>query len=207
MYNIQNMTLKGGKKVKKKSLNKKTVKKNYKKSQKHSNKGKKYSIKKKRKMEGGTKSRRSQRLKKNKKNYKSHLFEEEQYQRQLEAERKALENPRRKSTVNMNPYPTRGRNKKPKNFNPEHYDIVTVDNTSGPRPPGSIQIPADYDPTHGGELYQHANYGNMTAGSDLYEAVGIATGREQAPWDTLNRLKQYKYEETARLLQRLSQQI
>ncbi len=214
------MTLKGGKKVKKKSLNKKTVKKNYKKSQKHSNKGKKYSIKKKKKMKGGM-----DRPKRNiDPNWHPHMFPEEQYQQQREAEERAQQNPNRRnysnngssfmerSTRASNDY--RRRQERRPNFNYcEPYEgtyvrvPVNYNNGPDPRPPRAMEIPADYDPTHGGQLYQHANYGNMTAGMDLYEAVGIATGQEQAPWSTLPLPTQYKYEETARLLLRLSQQI
>ena len=218
------MTLKGGKKVKKKSLNKKTVKKNYKKSQKHSNKGKKYSIKKKRKMKGGM-----DRPRRNiDPNYNPHSFADLQYEEKVEAEKRAQERRRQENTQRRTNYSNNGPSfierserarydylqnqlKKPKNFNPEHYQRVPVNYKNGPdpRPPGAMEAPPGYVPNTliGRELYKNSNYGNMTAGMDLYEAVGIATGQEQAPWSTLPLPTQYKYEETARLLLRLSQQI
>mgnify|MGYP003333761611 CR=1 FL=1 len=195
------MALKGGKKVKKKSLNKKTVKKNHKKNKKHLNKGKKYSIKKKRKMKGGMyRPRRDINP-----NYNPHSLADEQYKEQVEAEKRARENPRRKSTGKNNPYYTRGWNKKTENFDPNKYTRVSVDNTPGPRPPGSMQIHSDDDPTYGGQFYQHADYGNMNAGQDLYAVLGTIKDHQQGEWGLLPLPDQYEYEKTARLINKLSQ--
>lgn len=191
------MALRGGKKVKKKTIKKNHKKKNHKKrnhkkSQKHSNKGKKYSIKKKKKMKGGMDKNHNYSLRPRENTFDPNSYANYQYDLQKEAERKARENPRRKSTGKNNPYYTRGWNKKPENFDPNKYNRVSVDNTPGPRPPGSMKNPPTQEEMEKLGLYPIRRFYPFPEGQKYYE-----NNNGQAPWGAMRLDQQYQQQKDA----------